>query len=81
MTIGDALRQSARAMLGHRQRSLLTMLGIAIGIAAVILLTSLGEGTRLYMLNQFAQFGTNLVSVNPGKVETSGVPGALGGTI
>ncbi|MBM3317457.1 MAG: ABC transporter permease, partial [Candidatus Eisenbacteria bacterium] len=48
---------------------------------AVILLTSLGEGTRLYMLNQFAQFGTNLVSVNPGKVETSGVPGALGGTV
>ncbi len=81
MTIEDVLRQSYRAILGHRQRSLLTMLGISIGIASVILLTSIGEGTRLYILTQFTQFGTNLVAVNPGKTETTGVPGALGGTI
>jgi putative ABC transport system permease protein len=56
------------------------MLGIAIGIAAVILLTSIGEGTRRYLLAQFTQFGTNLIAVNPGKSETLGVPGALGGS-
>ncbi len=56
------------------------MLGIAIGIAAVILLTSIGEGTRRYMLTQFTQFGTNLIAINPGKSETVGVPGALGGS-
>lgn len=81
MIPGDLLKQTLRSVTGHRQRSLLTMLGITIGVGAVILLTSLGEGTRLYMLAQFTQFGTNLISVNPGKAQTSGVPGALGGTI
>jgi putative ABC transport system permease protein len=47
----------------------------------VILLTSIGEGTRMYVLREFTQFGTNLVAINPGKTETSGMPGALGGTI
>lgn len=56
------------------------MLGIAIGVASVILLTSIGEGTRLYMIGQFTQFGTNLLAINPGKSETVGIPGALGGT-
>jgi putative ABC transport system permease protein len=81
MILEDVLRQALRAILGHRQRSGLTMLGIVIGIASVILLTSLGEGTRLYILTQFTQFGTNLVSVSPGKVTTTGMPGAIGGTI
>jgi putative ABC transport system permease protein len=57
------------------------MLGILIGVASVILLTSIGEGTRIYVLNEFTQFGTNLIAINPGKTETSGIPGALGGTI
>jgi putative ABC transport system permease protein len=64
----------------HRLRSALSMLGIAIGIAAVILLTSIGEGTRRYLLSEFTQFGTNILAVNPGKVETSGMPGIFGGT-
>jgi putative ABC transport system permease protein len=56
------------------------MLGIAIGVAAVILLTSIGEGTRVYMVSQFTQFGTNILAVNPGKSKTIGIPGVLGGT-
>jgi ABC-type antimicrobial peptide transport system permease subunit len=44
------------------------MLGILIGIASVILLTSIGEGTRRYVIGQFTQFGTNLIAINPGKV-------------
>jgi putative ABC transport system permease protein len=56
------------------------MLGIAIGVASVVLLTSIGEGTRVYILNEFSQFGTNVLWINPGKAETSGIPGALGGT-
>jgi putative ABC transport system permease protein len=56
------------------------MLGIAIGVASVVLLTSIGEGTRLYILHEFTQFGTNFLSVRPGKSETVGVPGAVGGT-
>ena len=68
------------AVRSHRLRSMLSVLGIAIGIAAVILLTSIGEGTRQYMLGQFTQFGTNIIAVNPGKIETAGVPGIFGGT-
>jgi putative ABC transport system permease protein len=56
------------------------MLGIAIGVAAVILLTSIGEGTRVYVVSQFTQFGTTIIAINPGKSKTFGVPGILGGT-
>jgi putative ABC transport system permease protein len=77
----DVLRHAFAAVRAHRQRSVLTVLGILIGIASVILLTSIGEGARLYILSEFTQFGTTLVAVNPGKLETSGVPGTLGGTV
>ena len=76
----DLLRLAAGAIVGHRLRSALSMLGIAIGIAAVILLTSIGEGARRYILEQFTQFGTNVIAVHPGKTKTSGMPGVLGGT-
>lgn len=76
----DLVKVSLRAVVAHRLRSVLSMLGIAIGVASVILLTSIGEGTRLYLTSQFTQFGTNLLAITPGKAETLGVPGALGGT-
>lgn len=70
------------AVAGHRLRSALTMIGIAIGIAAVILLTSIGEGTRAFILSEFTQFGTNLIAINPGKSSTTGgSPAALAGTV
>ena len=71
---------SAGAMRGHPLRSGLSMLGIAVGVAAVIMLTSLGEGARRFMVAQFSQFGTNVIAINPGKSETVGIPGAFGGT-
>jgi putative ABC transport system permease protein len=76
----DLLRLAFGALRAHRLRSFLSMLGIAIGIAAVILLTSIGEGTRVYIVSQFTQFGTNILAVNPGKSKTLGIPGVLGGT-
>lgn len=76
----DYFALSSGALRAHRLRSALSMLGIAIGVASVVLLTSIGEGTRLYIISEFAQFGTNVLAVNPGKAETSGIPGALGGT-
>jgi putative ABC transport system permease protein len=57
------------------------MLGILIGIASVILLTSIGEGTKRYVFDEFTSFGTNIITTHPGKVETSGLPGALGTTV
>ncbi len=76
----ELLRLSLGTFLGHRLRTVLSMLGIAIGVGAVILLTSLGEGARRYMVGQFSQFGTNLLQVQPGKTETHGVPSALFGS-
>jgi putative ABC transport system permease protein len=60
--------------MSRRLRSGLTALGIAIGVASVVLLTSLGEGLRTYLVAQFTQFGTNIVAVNPGKAQTFGMP-------
>ncbi len=76
----ELLRFSFGTLRGHRLRTFLSMLGIAIGVGAVILLTSVGEGARRYMVDEFAQFGTNMLQVSPGKTETHGVPGALFGT-
>ena len=78
--MSDLARLALAALSAHRLRSALSMLGIAIGIASVILLTSIGEGTRDYVLDQFTQFGTNLIAINPGKSKTLGIPGVLGGT-
>jgi len=68
----DSIHLALRAITAHRLRSFLTLLGIAVGIAAVILLTSIGEGIHRFVLSEFTQFGTNLVSIAPGKVKTSG---------
>jgi putative ABC transport system permease protein len=68
----DFTRLALRAITAHRLRSFLTLLGIAVGIAAVILLTSIGEGIHRFVLAEFTQFGTNIASMSPGKVKTSG---------
>ena len=56
------------------------LVAVAVGVVAVMLLTSLGEGTRRYIIGQFTQFGTNLVAVQPGNTKTFGFPGVFGGT-
>ncbi len=76
----DLLALAFGSLSNYKLRTTLSMLGVAIGIAAVILLTSIGEGTRRYILDQFTQFGTNIVAINPGRTETIAIPGALGGT-
>lgn len=78
MRVADLLRFSGRALRGHRLRSALSLLGVAIGVGSVILLTSLGEGARLYVTGEFASLGSNLLIVIPGKTETTGGP-ILGG--
>ncbi|MDR2015237.1 MAG: ABC transporter permease [Azoarcus sp.] len=68
----DLLRLAMHALTAHRLRSFLTLLGIAVGIAAVILLTSLGEGLHNYVLNEFSKFGTNIIRITPGRQNTRG---------
>ena len=70
---------AVRALRGHRLRTALSLLGVAIGVAAVVTLTALGEGARRYVLGQFAAVGTNMVIVLPGKTETTGGMPGFGG--
>ena len=60
------------AIRANRLRSLLTTLGITIGVFSMILLMALGEGTRSYMANTFASLGGNLLHVRPGRRDTQG---------
>lgn len=80
MRTSDLVRLTFGSIVAHRLRSFLTMLGIVIGIASVILLTSIGEGTRQYILAEFAQFGSNLLQVQTGRSRTTGTAGVFGGT-
>jgi putative ABC transport system permease protein len=77
MRAADFARLSLGALAHHRLRSFLTGLGITVGISAVILLTSIGEGVQRFVLEEFTQFGTNLIGVVPGKTSTTGVSGAV----
>ena len=73
ISLHDILRFSWAALLGYPTRTLLMLTAMAIGVAAVIMLTALGEGARRYITNEFASLGTNLVIVFPGYSETSGL--------
>lgn len=70
----DVLRFSFRAATGYPARTLLTLLAMAIGVGAVILLTALGEGARLYVTREFTSLGTHLLITIPGRSETTGGP-------
>jgi putative ABC transport system permease protein len=72
MLLPDLIRLTTSSIQAYRMRSLLTGLGIAIGITAVILLTSIGEGLHQFVLSEFSQFGTNLIAIQPGKTQTQG---------
>ncbi|MCW8955572.1 MAG: ABC transporter permease [Gammaproteobacteria bacterium] len=77
MLITDLVNLSFSAVRARRLRSGLTALGIAVGIAAVVLLTSMGEGLHRFVLAEFSQFGTNLIAITPGKATTHGMSGAV----
>lgn len=81
MLARDLAQLALRTVTAYRMRSFLTALGIAIGIAAVVLLTAIGEGIQRFVIAEFTQFGTNLIAVNPGKSTTFGVSGAVISTI
>lgn len=81
MRTWDLIRLAFGAILAHRLRSSLTVLGIAVGIGAVVLLTSIGEGVRQFVLAEFTQFGTHIIGVLPGKANTFGLSGATVNTV
>lgn len=82
MRMTDVIQFASGSLSGSRSRTLLMILAMSIGVAAVVVLTALGEGARRYVVNQFSSLGTNLVIVLPGRTETAGIgPGMLLGQI
>ncbi len=80
MKFTDTFQFASGSLRGSLTRTLLMMLAMSIGVAAVVVLTALGEGARRYVVAQFASLGTNLVIVLPGRTETAGVgPGLMSG--
>jgi len=68
----ETLRLSKDALLSNKIRSMLTMLGVIIGVASVIMLVSIGEGARTYIHRELGNLGTNILIIVPGKTSTKG---------
>jgi putative ABC transport system permease protein len=72
MKAADIARFATRAATGYPLRTALLIIAMAIGVAAVVTLTALGDGARRYVMNEFSSLGSNLVIVLPGRSETRG---------
>ncbi len=72
MRAADTLRFALAAAAGYPLRTALSILAMAIGVAAVVTLTALGDGARRYVINEFSALGSNLVIVLPGRSQTGG---------
>jgi putative ABC transport system permease protein len=72
LKIADTFRYASSAATGTPLRTVLLILAMSIGVAAVVLLTALGDGARRYVVEEFSAIGSNLVIVLPGRSETSG---------
>jgi len=72
MDVREAFALALEMLAANRVRTALTMLGVVIGVAAIILLVSLGEGATAYITQELTGLGTNLLIITPGKTQTSG---------
>ena len=79
MTWRDTLRTAGEAVRSHRLRSALTVLGILIGITAVILSVGIGNGASAQVRDQINELGTNILVVSPGAAPTAAVSAAASG--
>jgi len=77
----DVARLALRTLRSQTLRSVLTALGLIIGIAAVVILTAIGQGIHRFVLAEFTQFGAHLLAVVPGKTKTLGLSGATISTV
>jgi putative ABC transport system permease protein len=77
MRSADLGRFAWRSLTAYRSRTLLIVLAMSIGVAAVLVLTSLGEGARDYVRNKLTSLGTNLLVIIPGRVESFGGSGGM----
>ena len=81
MRLRDLLAMAFCAVAAQRLRARLTIAGIALGTATVVVLTALGRGMHDFVINEFSQFGTGVVAITPGARTTLGMSGALVNTV
>ncbi|MBI3096660.1 MAG: ABC transporter permease [Planctomycetes bacterium] len=74
MNLLDSITLAFETLAVNKFRATLTMLGVVIGVASVIVLVSIGDGAREYVESQFRALGTNVIIILPGKAHTSGGP-------
>lgn len=77
MKLENTMAFSLRALSGYPARTFLVLLAMAMGVASVMVLTSLGEGARHYVNQEFTSLGTHILIVLPGRSETTGGPPPL----
>lgn len=77
MNLFEQLKWVKTSLISQKKRARLTVIGFATGIAAVVLMNSIGESLRQYILQEFTQFGSNIMAVSPGKAQTFGLGGIL----
>lgn len=75
MFLGEAFKLAVEAIKAQKLRSALTMLGMAIGVFAVVSLVALGNGAKVYVLQQFQSMGTNFIIIQPGKTDKKSMMG------
>lgn len=80
MNLAENIRLSIRALMANKLRALLTMLGIIIGVAAVITLLSVGKGVESFVVGEFEDLGNNLLFIFPGQLEPGQGPLRPGGS-
>jgi macrolide transport system ATP-binding/permease protein len=76
----DYLKQAVSAMLSHKMRAFLSILGILIGVAAVIAMLAIGQGSKESIEKQLASLGSNLLVISPGATRSGGVAFQAGTT-
>ncbi len=80
MNFADLFRFAWQALVQDRRRSGLSLIGVVVGVVAVVSLTAIGEGALRYVTDQFVSLGTSIVIVLPGRNETTGgIPLSIGG--
>ena len=81
MLFTELLKMAALSLIANKLRTLLTMLGIIIGVAAVIAMVSVGMGVRQNVVDSISRLGSNLLVVMPGSANRGGIRGAAGSVI
>lgn len=81
MGFTSTIKATVKNLLARKGRTFLTMLGIIIGVAGVIIIISLGAGAQSLVLGQVNKLGSNLLSIQPGKSDTNGPPAQVYGVI